>query len=355
MPTIHPTHPRLRGWGPALLASLSLTLGLGTQPAFAQVADTPAAASAPTAAAPVGEVSIAGGAAPLYGTYLRPEGWRGGVAVLMQAGSGPSDRDGNATTLRVRSDVLKLIAQGLAAHGIASLRVDKRCIAKSAAACPGEDKLRFTTYVDDMTAWARFLAHQPQVRCVMLLGHSEGATIATLAATRLAAEGVAVCGVLSLSGAGRPFEDIRLQQLRDRGAPPDVLGQVATIQAALKAGRTVDDVPPGLKALYRPSIQPYLMSMDAVSPTQAAAGLTVPLLVLQGETDLQVSVEDAHRLAQAQPTATLALIPGANHVLKTAPAEPKANIATYADPTLPLAPGVMEAITAFIDQAAPGK
>ncbi|MEC4591770.1 MULTISPECIES: alpha/beta hydrolase [Nitrospirillum] len=301
------------------------------------------------------EVSLGGGGGSfLYGSLMRPADWKGGVAVLMQAGSGPSDRDGNSTLLTVRGNVLKLIAQGLAAYGVASLRVDKRCIAKSAAACPGEDNLRFSTYVDDMAAWARYLARQPQVRCVMLLGHSEGATIATLAAAQLAKEKVPVCGVLSLSGAGRPFGDIRLQQIRDRGAPPAILDKVAAIEAALKEGRTVDDVPPALQVLYRPAIQPYVISQGAVSPTQAAAALTVPLLVLQGDTDLQVTVEDACLLAQAQPAATLALIPGANHMLKAAPAEPKANIATYADPTLPLAPGVMDAITAFIHKAAAG-
>ncbi|TWB14182.1 hypothetical protein FBZ89_11748 [Nitrospirillum amazonense] len=301
------------------------------------------------------EVSLEdGGGSSLYGSLMRPAGWTGGVAVLMQAGSGPSDRDGNSTLLTVRGNLLKLIAQGLAAEGVASLRVDKRCIAKSAAACPGEDKLRFSTYIDDMAAWARYLARQPQVRCVMLLGHSEGATIATLAAAQLVKEKVPVCGVLSLAGAGRPFGDIRLQQIRDRGAPPAILDKVTAIEAALKEGRTVEDVPPALRVLYRPAIQPYLISQGAVSPTQAAAALTVPLLVLQGDTDLQVTVEDARLLAQAQPAATLALIPGANHMLKIAPANPKANIATYADPTLPLAPGVIEAVTDFIHQAAPG-
>ncbi|EGY01859.1 alpha/beta hydrolase fold-containing protein [Nitrospirillum viridazoti Y2] len=329
---------------PLLRRLLAAALILTAPTALAQSPDTPDT-----------EVSLEGGGdSSLYGSLMRPTDWKGGVAVLMQAGSGPSDRDGNSTILTVRGNVLKLIAQGLAAEGVASLRVDKRCIAKSAAACPGEDKLRFSTYVDDMAAWARYLAHQPQVRRVMLLGHSEGATIATLAAAQLAKEKVPVCGVLSLAGAGRPFGDIRLRQIRDRRAPPAILDKVAAIEAALKQGRTVEDVPPALRVLYRPAIQPYVISQGAVSPTQAAAGLTVPLLVLQGDTDLQVTVEDARLLAQAQPAATLALIPGANHMLKAAPADPKANIATYADPALPLAPGVMEAITGFIHQAAPG-
>ncbi|WP_044558864.1 alpha/beta hydrolase, partial [Azospirillum sp. B4] len=220
---------------------------------------------------------------------------------------------------------------------------------------PGEDKLRLSTYVDDMVAWARFLARQPKVRCVMLLGHSEGATIATLAATALVKASVPVCGVLSLSGVGRPFDQVLLDQVRAKGAPAEVVDKLVAIQAELRAGRLVNDVPPALRAMYRPSVQPYLMSMNDADPAQAAAALTVPLLVLQGETDLQVTVDDAHLLAQAQPKATLALIPGANHMLKTAPMDRAANIATYADPTLPLAPGVMEAITRFVDQATPRK
>lgn len=79
------------------------------------------------------------------------------------------------------------------------------------------------------------------------------------------------------------------------------------------------------------------------------------MLIVQGENDIQVSVADARRLALARPDAKLAILPGVNHVLKLAPAERAANIVTYTDPNLPLAPGVGEVVADFISKNGAGR
>jgi fermentation-respiration switch protein FrsA (DUF1100 family) len=104
--------------------------------------------------------------------------------------------------------------------------------------------------------------------------------------------------------------------------------------------------------LFRPTVQPYLMSWLPLDPAVILAGLKPPVLIMQGENDIQVSVQDARTLARARPDAELAILPGVNHVLKVAPAERAANIATYLDPRLPLAPGVGEAVADFINKNA---
>jgi uncharacterized protein len=77
------------------------------------------------------------------------------------------------------------------------------------------------------------------------------------------------------------------------------------------------------------------------------------VLILQGERDVQISVADAERLKQAAPQAKLVLLPNTNHVLKTVTtADPRANGATYMDPSLPLAPGVVDAVTDFVAPSA---
>jgi hypothetical protein len=291
------------------------------------------------------EVSIDGGKAPLYGTLVIPEGGKTVPAVLLLAGSGPTDRDGNSAVPGVKPATLKLIAEGLAAHGIASLRVDKRAIAKSAPAATSEADLRFDTYVDDAVAWAKFLEAQPGVGCTFILGHSEGALIGALAAGK-----TPVCGLISISGAGRPAGDLLLEQLHS--APPALLAQSQQIVAQLKMGKTVAEIPPPLMALFRPSVQPYLISWLPIDPAKAIAAVKAPLLIMQGTTDVQVNMEDARLLAAARPDAGFVLLEGANHVLKIAPADRVANIATYADPTLPLAPGVIPALMTFIDKIA---
>jgi hypothetical protein len=295
------------------------------------------------------EVSIDGGRAPLSGTLLTPDGARPGPAVLLIAGSGPTDRDGNSIVASVRPASLKLVAEGLAAHGVASLRFDKRGIGASAAAMTAERDLRFTTYVDDTVAWARFLKTQPGVTCVILAGHSEGALIAPLAALQ-----VKTCGVISIDGEGRPLGIVVRAQLAAAGLPPAQLAQADQILTELEHGREVPGRP-ATDPLFRPSVQPYLISQLTIDPVATLKAAPAPVLIIQGETDIQVPVSDAHLLAAGRPDATLAIIPGMNHVLKLAPIDRAANIAAYADPDRPLAPGLMEAIDVFVDRVAAGR
>jgi fermentation-respiration switch protein FrsA (DUF1100 family) len=292
------------------------------------------------------DVSIDGSRAPLHGTLLTPDNARPGPAVLLIAGSGPTDRDGNSNVASVRPANLKLIAEGLAAHGVASLRYDKRGVGGSLGAMVAPRDLRFTTYIDDAVAWARFLQSQPGVTCVILAGHSEGALIAPIAARQ-----AKTCGVISIEGAGRPLGVVIRAQLAAGGVPADQLAQADQVLTELERGREVPGIAP-TNQLFRPAIQPYLISQLTIDPVATLKAAPAPVLIIQGETDIQVSVEDARLLAAGRPDATLVIVPGMNHVLKLAPIDRAANVAAYADPARPLAPGVMEAINAFVDRVA---
>ena len=87
----------------------------------------------------------------LHGTLDLPNGTSPCPVVVIIAGSGPTDRDGNQALMKNNS--LKLLGQALAAKGIAALRYDKRGIAESVAAAPREDNLRFEAYVADVVQW----------------------------------------------------------------------------------------------------------------------------------------------------------------------------------------------------------
>lgn len=299
---------------------------------------------AATAAAQVAdrEITIDGGRAPLHGSLMTAGSPRPGPAVLFISGSGPTDRNGNSNLPQVRPATIKLLAQGLAEQGISSLRFDKRGIGDSAPAMAAEADLRFGTYVDDAVAWARFLAHQPSVQCVVVVGHSEGALVGTLAAKRVPA-----CGLVTLAGAGRPAKTVVAEQLAR--LPEPSRGAALSALAELAAGRTVAD--PGIPALFRPSVQPYLTSWLSIDPAKELAGYAGPVSIIQGMTDLQVSAEDARALAAAHPGAALLLLDGVNHVLKAAPADPAVNFATYADPNLPLDPRVTAAVIDLVAKA----
>lgn len=277
----------------------------------------------------------------LHGTLTLPRGEPPRPVALLLPGSGPVDRDGNLPG--ARTDALKALAQGLAEKGIASLRIDKRGIGASQAAVGREDDLRFETYVADAVGWIDVLKAEAGIGPVFLIGHSEGALVATLAAQRRA-----VAGLVLLAGAGFPAPAVIAEQLAGAQVPAELQARSAEIAAALTRQQAVADVPADLAALYRPGVQPYLMSWFPLDPAVELGRVRAPVLIIQGTTDLQLREADARRLAAARPAARLVLIPGMNHVLKEAPAARGANLATYNEPLRPLAPALVPAISAFI-------
>lgn len=279
--------------------------------------------------------------APLHGTLLAPAaGTR--AAALIIAGSGPTDRDGNSP-LGVSASSYRLLAEGLAAHGVATVRTDKRGVGESAAALTSEAELVFTDYADDARAWAAETARLTGQPCAWLIGHSEGALVAL---ATVAGGDDSVCGLVLLAGAGRPIGAVLREQLAT--APEPLLGQALAILAELEAGRPVTEVPPQLAVLFRPSVQPYMISWLPLDPAEMVAAYDGPVMIGHGATDIQVGVADANALAAARPDARLVVWEGVNHLLKIAPADRAANAATYRDPSLPLAPGVVEDVAAFI-------
>lgn len=292
-------------------------------------------------------VELPSSPAPLHGTLLSPEGQTRAAAIIIP-GSGPTDREGNSPQFGIQAATYRLLAEGLAERGVATVRIDKRGIGESAAAGASEADLRFSAYAEDARAWAAETATKTGRPCAWLIGHSEGALVA-LAAVAAKPDGEGddkVCGLVLLSGAGRPPGVVLREQLA--ALPEPLKTEAYAAVEALEAGRTVANPPASLAALFRPSVQPYLISWLALDPAKLAAAYDGPLFIGQGTTDIQVTLADAEALKAAQPRAELAIWDGVNHVLKVAPAERAANIATYMDPALPLAPGVVEAVADFV-------
>lgn len=315
-------------------------------------APTPSPTATTTAACAAADASsselvVENGVGDLHGTLLVPAGCKKKAVALLVAGSGPTDRDGNQGGKGARE--LGLLAEGLAARGIATLRFDKAGIGASAAAAKPEKDLRFGDYADDVARFVRALRTDARFDRVVVVGHSEGSLLGMLALS--AAEGG---GFVSLAGAGRPIADVLREQLRGQ-LSGTLLDQALHITDELAAGRTVSDVPSELRALFRPSVQPYLVSWMKIVPADAMAALRVPALVVQGTTDLQVTVNDAERLHAARPGSELALIDGMNHVLKRASGAAKEQAASYTDPTIPLADGLVERVATFVTALPPAR
>ena len=279
----------------------------------------------------------------IHGTVMLPQKLPAPVALII-AGSGPTDRNGNSPMIAGQNNSLKYLAQGLAERGIATVRYDKRGVAESIKAATSEADLRFTTYVDDASAWIAHLRKDPRFRGVTVIGHSEGSLIGMLAVPAASAD-----AFVSIAGAGRKAGVILREQLKAGIPDTTMYNRAEHIVTDLEAGHLVTDVQPDLRTLFRASVQPYLISWLLLDPAALLAKLTVPVLLIQGTNDLQIKVTDAQALAHANPKAKLVVVEGMNHVLKEAPAERDKNIATYTDPALPVAPRVIQEISGFIN------
>jgi uncharacterized protein len=312
----------------------------------------PVALSTAALAAPAGTVETyvqaPGPLGPLKGTMLSPAAGRV-ATMLIIPGSGPTDRDGN-NPLGVKASTYRLLAEGLAASGISTVRIDKRGMFASTAAVADGNAVTIDDYVADVGAWIEVIRKDAGVACVWILGHSEGGLVALAAAQKLPD----ICGLVLVAAAGRPLGDVLRSQLQANPANAPILPQAMAAIDSLEAGKRVDvaGMHPALMPLFAPQVQGFLIDTFAHDPAKLIAAVTKPILIVQGRRDMQIGVEDAKRLKDRAPKAELVLLPDVNHVLKTvASNDPRANAATYADPSLPLAPGVVEAIAQFVAAA----
>ncbi len=262
--------------------------------------------------------------------------------VIIIAGSGPTDRDGN-NPMGVKAASYRLLAEDLARKGIAAFRYDKRGIAASGDAMLKEADLRFDTYVNDAVRWADTLRRSGRFGKQVIAGHSEGSLIGMLAAGE-----APVQGFISLAGPGRGIDDILKDQLA--GLPDSLKKQADEGIDKLKKGEEVARPHPMLMSILRPSVQPYMISWMRYRPTETLKKLRIPVLIIQGERDLQVPASEAKLLKDALPTARLVLFGEMNHILKDSPADQGGNMATYMNPDLPLTPGLTTAIEKFVKE-----
>lgn len=294
-------------------------------------------------------LDAAGPKGPLKGTLLTPNS-KPNAAVLIVPGSGPTDRDGN-NPLGVNASPYRLLAEGLAAKGFATLRIDKRGMFASAMAVEDANAVTIADYVDDVHAWVNVLRHHIHTPYIWVLGHSEGGIVALAAAQE-----EDVCGVVLIATPGRPMGEVLRQQLSANPENEMLLKQALPIIDALEHRQRVDitNMHPALQSLFNPAVQGFLINAFSYNPGHLISSISKPVLVLQGQRDLQVEEADARLLKAANPQASLVILPNMNHVLKAVISDDrKVNIASYAEPTSTLAPGLIGSIEHFLIHNSP--
>lgn len=277
----------------------------------------------------------------LSGTLTIPDSRDAGqTVVIIIAGSGAMDRDGNYYKT-MYTNTHKFLAHDLAQRGIPVFRYDKRGIAASVSAGTDESKLTFDDYIQDLNDWITLLKTQQKFSNIVLAGHSEGTLIALVAGKK-----ANVNAYVLLAPSGSPVDSLIAEQINDR--MPSLNEQTASILAKLKNKETVANVPPELAGLFRPQVQPFLISMMAYHPGRELAGVTAPVLLILGDNDLQIKVTEMDKLLRVKPDATPVIIAGMNHPLKISEKDPVKNLQLYNSVTTPIAKAVPDHIQAFL-------
>jgi len=322
-----------------VLDEKSKITGLAFRPTEQPQATTDAPMDPSLAESPFSLKAISG---IINGTLTMPKNASGAIpVVLIIAGSGPTDRNGNSPQLQLKTNAYRELAEGLGKNGIASVRYDKRMVGASQTNNKEAD-LRFDDYVDDAVGLIQQLANDARFSKVIVLGHSEGSLIGMLAC-----RDQPVKGYISVAGAGDRADKILTDQLKTKSQT--VQEHFKTLIDSMKKGKTIDNIDPGLWFIARPTIQRYLMSWFRYDPQRVIHSVRVPTLIIQGNTDLQVSTDNADKLKRSKSDAQLIIIPNMNHVLKEVPADRDQNLATYTNGDLPLKAELVPDIVKFIN------
>ncbi|WP_027482844.1 alpha/beta hydrolase family protein [Deinococcus pimensis] len=291
--------------------------------------------------------------ATLRGTLLLPDGQGPFPVALLVVGSGPEDRDGNSPLLPAKLGYFRALAEALAARGIATLRYDKIGAGTGVAAATkfataNDGRGLFRAEIASIGGWTQKLRADPRLGEITVVGHSQGALMALLAARTVQPD-----RVVSLAGQGADIGTTLERQLSAQ-LPPALLADVRGVLSTIRATGRAPALPaslaavPVLSALFQGVNGAYLADWIRFDPATQAERLTAPLLVVGGGADAQVTPDEVRRVAGARGGIQLAFVDGMSHVLKQATPEPASQAAAYSNPEVPLAPGLADTLAAFI-------
>lgn len=272
------------------------------------------------------------------------------VAVLIVAGSGPTDRNGNSGP-SLNTYTYKMLSDDLVKGGVAVLRYDKRAIGRSRVNDPTTiPNMVFEDFVDDAVRCVDYLRGEGFEK-VIVAGHSEGGEIALHLALR---EDVAVDGLVLLCCPGFPMDQILTAQLSAQLIPQHLglMVTATTLMQRIKAGEMVpvESIPQELLSLFRPSVQPFLCSSMAFDPAELLSRVEQPALVISGGRDIQVTKDNAERLMRGAKRGEHIHFEHMTHVLKDADTNDRIEqlVSVYTNANMPLTEGVSNAVIRFV-------
>ncbi len=262
------------------------------------------------------------------------------TVILIIPGSGPTNRDGNSGMLQTNS--LKFLAEDLANQQYDVATYDKRVLhlIKNFKGAPEEfPAIDFQHGIDDAKSISNFLKDNLKYKNVVIIGHSEGSLIGMNAANKTSH------AFVSIAGAGRSIDLILKDQIGKQA--PMLIEPTEKILEELKKGNKVEEINPMLQAVFAKNNQPFIIEWIQHNPQQEIKALDMPVLLINGDKDLQVDVKEAELLKQAKTDAQLVIVKNMNHILKEIK-EDSENLNSYYKSDLPLHKDLVPIITQFL-------
>lgn len=257
--------------------------------------------------------------------------------VIIIPGSGSTDRNGNNAMMTNNS--LKYLAEALAKNNIASYRYDKSVLSYSKENQEKMKTILFDDFVQEAKEVITYFKNQNKYSKIIIAGHSQGSLVGMLASKNLAD------GFISIAGAGNSIDKVIIEQVSK--SAPFLKEETRNILAELKKGNTVAEVNPFLMSLFNKQVQPFLISWIKHHPKEIIKTLKIPVLLINGTKDLQVSVKQLEILAEANKNSEKLIVSNMNHILKIIKNDTK-NMASYNNPDLPVSEKMITKIVSFI-------
>lgn len=278
----------------------------------------------------------------LKGTLTSPDNTSVNTLIVFVQGSGATDRDGNQPTMK--NDGIKKIARALAdSNAAASFRYDKRIFRLNETG-QTENDLRFDHFVEDLDSIISFFRRKGNYQKIILAGHSQGSLVSMISAKKSNVD-----GLISLAGPAKSIDTMIVEQVSKQ--VPQMGEMLRNNYNTLRETGKVEDVDPVLANFLRSSVQPFMLSWMRYSPVEEIRKLEIPILIIGGTGDIQVTGEEAKRLHEAKPDSKLVILEDMNHIFrKVASKDLLVNTKTYNEPLRPLHPELIPEILAFIKE-----
>lgn len=272
------------------------------------------------------------------GTLLVPTNVENPKLVIILAGSGPTDRNGNS--MMAKSNTLKLLAEGLSAQGIATFRYDKRSVKMLKDRNPNVDHIKFDDFIEDATTTLTYFKNSTNFSEVYIAGHSQGSLIGMVAAK----EGAD--GFISIAGAGQTIDKVIIHQIGMQQPGLDTMA--AESFKELREHGSTTSKHPFLASMFSKQVQPFMLNWMQYDPLTILPDLAIPVFIVNGKEDLQVSVSEAELLFSVKTDAQYLIVDDMDHSLKFTSNNNNEQKTAQEFASVPVMPELIDSIAAFV-------